>query len=208
MIRTVLYLRFSSDNQREESIEGQRRECMAYAKHTGLDVVDEYVDRAFSAKKDDRPDFQRMIRDSYSHKFDAVLVWKLDRFARSKFDSVKYKTVLKHNNVKVISATEALGEGKESIILTSVIEAMDEYYVLDLKEKVTRGMTENALEGKFNGGPIPFGFKKADDSRLIINEDEAAIVRMIFSTYLNELQSIPKLIRYLNERGITRRGAS
>lgn len=208
MIRTVLYLRFSSDNQREESIEGQRRECMAYAKHTGLDVVDEYVDRAFSAKTDDRPDFQRMIRDSYSHKFDAVLVWKLDRFARSKFDSVKYKTVLKHNNVKVISATEALGEGKESIILTSVIEAMDEYYVLDLKEKVTRGMTENALEGKFNGGPIPFGFKKADDSRLIINEDEAAIVRMIFSTYLNEQQSIPKLIRYLNERGITRRGAS
>lgn len=206
MIRTVLYLRFSSDNQREESIEGQRRECLAYAKHSGLDVIGEYVDRAFSAKTDDRPDFQRMIRDSYSHKFDAILVWKLDRFARSKFDSVKYKTVLKHNNVKVISATEALGDGKESIILTSVIEAMDEYYVLDLKEKVTRGMTENALEGKFNGGRIPLGFKKNDDLTLAINEDEASLVRLIFNLYLNETQSIPKLLNYLNEKGMYHRG--
>ncbi len=206
MIRTVLYLRFSSDNQREESIEGQRRECLAYAKHSGLDVIGEYVDRAFSAKTDDRPDFQRMIRDSYSHKFDAILVWKLDRFARSKFDSVKYKTVLKHNNVKVISATEALGDGKESIILTSVIEAMDEYYVLDLKEKVTRGMTENALEGKFNGGRIPLGFKKNDDSTLVINEDEASLVRLIFNLYLNEVQSVPKLLNYLNEKGMYHRG--
>lgn len=206
MIRTVLYLRFSSDNQREESIEGQRRECLAYAKRSGLDVVGEYIDRAFSAKTDERPDFQRMIRDSYSHKFDAILVWKLDRFARSKFDSVKYKTILKHNNVKVISATEALGDGKESIILTSVIEAMDEYYVLDLKEKVTRGMTENALEGKFNGGIIPFGFKKNEDSTLAINEDEASLVRLIFNLYLNETQSIPKLLAYLNEKGMYRRG--
>ena len=80
----VIYARYSSDNQREESIEGQVRECMAFAEKNGITILGHYIDRAFSAKTDNRPDFQKMIRDSGKRLFDVVLVWKLDRFARNR----------------------------------------------------------------------------------------------------------------------------
>ena len=77
----VIYARYSSDNQREESIEGQIRECTAYAEKNGITIVKHYIDRAISAKTDNRPEFQQMIKDSDKKLFDIVLVWKLDRFA-------------------------------------------------------------------------------------------------------------------------------
>lgn len=103
-MNAVIYARFSSDRQREESIEGQVRECRAYAEKNGLTVIDTYIDRAKSASKDTdkREDFLRMIRDSSRHMFETVLVWKLDRFARSRFDSAHYKNILKKNGVKVV----------------------------------------------------------------------------------------------------------
>ena len=91
----VIYARYSSDNQREESIEGQIRECTAYAEKNGMTVVRHYIDRAISAKTDNRPQFQQMIKDSERKLFDIVLVWKLDRFARNRYDSARYKTQLK-----------------------------------------------------------------------------------------------------------------
>ncbi len=90
----VIYARYSSDNQREESIEGQIRECTAYAEKNGITVVKHYIDRALSAKTDNRPDFQQMIKDSEKRLFDIVLVWKLDRFARNRYDSAHYVTIL------------------------------------------------------------------------------------------------------------------
>ena len=84
----VIYARYSSDSQREASIEGQLRDCKDYAEKNGITVVGTYIDRAYSAKTDDRPDFQRMIKDSAKKIFDVVLVWKLDRFARNRFDAV------------------------------------------------------------------------------------------------------------------------
>ena len=154
-MRGVIYARYSSDAQREESIEGQLRENTAYAKKNGIEIVGTYIDRAVSAKTDNRPEFQRMIKDSAKKGFDVVVVWKLDRFARNRFDSARYKAALKKNNVRVISATEAISEGAEGIILESVLEGMAEYYSAELAEKVTRGMTENALKCKFNGGTLP-----------------------------------------------------
>ena len=100
----VIYARYSSDNQREESIEGQIRECTAYAEKNGITVVKHYIDRAISAKTDNRPQFQQMIKDSDKKLFDIVLVWKLDRFARNRYDSARYKTQLKKNDVKLINA--------------------------------------------------------------------------------------------------------
>ena len=100
----VIYARYSSDNQREESIEGQIRECTAYAEKNGITVVKHYIDRAISAKTDNRPQFQQMIKDSERKLFDIVLVWKLDRFARNRYDSARYKTQLKKNGVKLMSA--------------------------------------------------------------------------------------------------------
>lgn len=121
-MKAVIYARYSSDNQTEASIEGQLRECMEFAERTGIDVIENYIDRAFSAKSDHRPEFQRMIKDSYKHAFDCVIVWKLDRFSRNRYDSAHYKTLLRKNGVKVISAMESISEGSEGILLESVLE--------------------------------------------------------------------------------------
>ena len=103
-MKAVIYARYSSDNQREESIEGQLRECMEFAEKSGITVIGNYIDRALSAKTDNRPEFQKMIKDSYRKVFDSVIVWKVDRFARNRYDSAYYKNILKKNGVKVISA--------------------------------------------------------------------------------------------------------
>ena len=121
-IKAVIYARYSSDNQREESIEGQLRECTAFAEKNDITILRHYIDRAYSAKTDNRPEFQHMIKDSSKHLFDMVIVWKLDQFSRNRYDSARYKTLLKRNGVKVVSATEVISEGAEGIILESVLE--------------------------------------------------------------------------------------
>ena len=120
----VIYARYSSDNQREESIDGQLRECRAFAEKNDITLLEPYIDRALSAKTDNRPNFQKMIKDSASKKFDVVIVWKLDRFARNRYDSAHYKSVLRKNGVRVMSATESISEGAEGILLESMLEGM------------------------------------------------------------------------------------
>ena len=121
-MKAIIYARYSSDNQREESIEGQIRECMEFAERNGITVFGTYIDRALSAKTDNRPEFQRMIKDSYRKLFDTVLVWKLDRFARNRYDSAYYKNILKKNGVKVISVKENISDGPEGVLLESMLE--------------------------------------------------------------------------------------
>src|SRR5574344_829604 len=157
-MRAVIYARYSSDNQTEASIEGQLRECMEYATYNDIQVIGNYIDRAYSAKTDNRPEFQRMIKDSYKHAFDCIIVWKLDRFSRNRYDSAHYKALLRKNGVKVVSAKETIAEGSEGILLESVLEGMAEFYSAELAEKVTRGMKENALKAKANGVRAPFGY--------------------------------------------------
>ena len=157
-MKAVIYARYSSDSQREESVEGQIRECTEYAKHNGITIVGTYIDRALSAKTDNRPEFQRMIKDSARNNFDVVIVWKLDRFSRDRYDSAHYKRILKKNGVKIISAKENISDGPEGIILESMLEGMAEYYSAELSEKIHRGQKENALKGKNNGGGIPLGY--------------------------------------------------
>ena len=197
----VIYARYSSDNQREESIEGQIRECTAYAEKNGITIVKHYIDRAISAKTDNRPEFQQMIKDSDKKLFDIVLVWKLDRFARNRYDSARYKTQLKKNGVKLMSATEIISEGPEGIILESVLEGYAEYYSADLSEKVIRGMTENALKGKFSGGAIPFGYVINADRRFEIDPLTAPFVAETFQRY-NDGQTMREIRDWLNEKGI------
>lgn len=116
-MKAVIYARYSSDSQREESIDGQIRECTEYAERNGITILGSYVDRALSARTDDRPDFQRMIADSEKRLFDVVLVWKLDRFSRNRYDSAHYKHILKKNGVRVMSVKENISDGPEGIIL-------------------------------------------------------------------------------------------
>ena len=120
----VIYARYSSDNQKEESIDGQLRECKAYAEKNGIQIVENYIDRALSAKTDNRPRFQQMIKDSASKHFEVILVWKLDRFARNRYDSAHYKNMLRKNGVKVVSITETISQGAEGILLESLLEGM------------------------------------------------------------------------------------
>ena len=122
----VIYARYSSENQREESIDGQLRECTAFAQHNDIQIVGEYIDRAFSAKTDNRPSFQKMIKDSAKGEFDVIIVWKLDRFSRDRYDSANYKHILKKNGVKVVSAKENISEGPEGIILESMLEGFEQ----------------------------------------------------------------------------------
>ena len=146
-LRVTIYARYSSDDQREESIEGQLRECKEYAERQNMVVISTYVDRAVSARTDNRLEFQKMINDSAQKQFDVVLVWKLDRFARNRTDSAMYRAILKRNGVNVVSAKENISEGSEGIILESLLEGISEYYSAELSVKVRRGQTENALKG-------------------------------------------------------------
>ena len=124
-MKAVIYARYSSDNQREESIEGQIRECTEYAKYNDIEVVGHYIDRAYSAKTDKRPDFQRMIKDSAKKNFQLVIVWKLDRFARNRYDSAIYKAALKKNGVRVISVTEHITDDATGGLMESIFEGFE-----------------------------------------------------------------------------------
>ena len=200
-MKAVIYARYSSDNQREESIEGQLRECKEYADRNDMVIVKSYIDRALSAKTDNRPEFQHMVKDSASGNFDVVLVWKLDRFARNRYDSAHYKAILRKNGVRVISAKEAISEGPEGIILESMLEGYAEYYSAELSQKVTRGMTENALKARYNGGTLPFGYMIDKDKHYILNPATAPIVEEIFTRYADG-ETIVEIIDSLNGRGI------
>ena len=197
----VIYARYSSDNQREESIEGQIRECTAYAEKNGITIVKHYIDRAISAKTDNRPQFQQMVKDSDKKLFDIVLVWKLDRFARNRYDSARYKTQLKKNGVKLMSATEIISEGPEGIILESVLEGYAEYYSADLAEKVVRGQTENILKGRCNGGRGTFGYTLDSERKFHIDPLTSPFVLESFKKYRDGL-TMKEIRDWLNENGI------
>ncbi len=200
-MKAVIYARYSSDNQREESIEGQLRDCMQYAEYNDIQIVGSYIDRALSAKTDNRPNFQKMIKDSAKRLFDVIIVWKLDRFARNRYDSAYYKNILKKNGVRVVSAKESISEGAEGIILESVLEGYAEYYSVELAEKVTRGMTDNALKAMSNGGITPLGYNLDDEQHLQIDESKAPFVREIFQRFADG-EMIKTIIADMNARGV------
>lgn len=196
----VIYARYSTDNQREESIEGQLRECKAFAEKNGIQIIDTYIDRAMSAKTDNRPDFQKMIKDSAKQQFETVIVWKLDRFARNRYDSAHYKSILKRNNVRVLSATEAISQGAEGIILESVLEGMAEYYSAELAEKVIRGQTENALSCRFNGGTVPVGYNIVNQ-HFVVNNEVAPLVLSAYEMY-DDGKTMQEIADDLNVKGL------
>lgn len=203
-MKAVIYARYSSDNQREENIEGQIRECTEYAVRNDITILSSYIDRALSARTADRPEFQRMIADSEKGLFDVMLVWKLDRFSRDRYDSAHYKHILKKNGVRVISARENISEGPEGIILESMLEGYAEYYSAELSEKIQRGQKENALKCRSNGGNVPLGYKIGSDGVLEIDPATAPLVEEIFTRYESG-ETIKAIANSLNERGLRTR---
>ena len=157
-IKAVIYARYSSSGQREESIEGQIKDCTAFAERNGYTIIGTYVDRALTGRNDKRPEFQKMIRDSKRQQFNLVIVWKLDRFSRNRYYSAKNKYKLRQNGVRVVSANENIAEGSAGILTEAMLEGMAEWYSENLKENVLRGLTVNAGKCKWNGGTLPIGY--------------------------------------------------
>lgn len=199
-MKVVFYGRYSSAMQTEQSIEGQLHACERYAEANGMQIVGHYIDRAQSGTNDNRPEFQRMIADSSSGKFSGVLVYKLDRFARNRYDSAIYKKKLRENGVRVISSTEAITDTPEGIIMEGLLEAMDEYYSAELGRKMKRGKQESFRKGKFIGRRPPFGYK-VENHRMVPDEVTAPIAQEIFRRYADgEKQN--QILTDLNRRGI------
>ena len=148
-----------------------------------------------------------MIKDSAKELFEIVLVWKLDRFSRDRYDSAHYKHILKKNGVKVVSAKEHISEGPEGIILEAMLEGYAEFYSAELSEKIHRGQKENALKGKNNGGGVPLGYlldKKAQ--KLVIDPVTAPLVVEIFEKYADG-KSVRSIVEDFNVRGLrTKKG--
>lgn len=200
IIRACAYIRYSSDNQRDESLEAQIRAIKEFGKSNGYEIVKVYQDKAKSATTDKRPEFQQMIKDSGNDVFDAVIVHKLDRFSRNKYDSAQYKRKLKQNGVKLISVTENLDGSPESIILESVIEGMAEYYSKNLAREVMKGMKETAYQAKHTGGLPPLGYDVNSGKKYVINDREAESVRLIYEMYVTGYTQ-SQMVDELNARG-------
>lgn len=197
----VIYARYSSHSQTEQSIEGQLAACYEYAKANGHIAIAEYIDRAQSGTTDSRTEFQRMIADSDKQTFDAVLVYQLDRFARNRYDSAINKAKLKKNGVRVISARENISEDASGILIEGVLESMAEYYSAELSQKIRRGMGINAEKFLSNGSNPGLGYYVDEERCFHVDPKTAPIVQQIFEMYASG-KTVADIVKHLNEKKI------
>ena len=200
-MNTVIYARYSSHSQTEQSIEGQLQTCYEYAKNNGHIVIGEYIDRAQSGTTDSRAAFQHMIADSDKHTFEAVLVYQLDRFARNRYDSAINKAKLKKNGVRVISARENISNDASGILVEGVLESMAEYYSAELAQKIRRGMDINAEKCLSNGSNPGLGYYVDKERRFHVDPETAPVVREIFEMYASG-KTVAEITKYLNAKQI------
>ena len=201
VLHAVIYTRYSSDNQRSESIDAQIRLIRKWAQEHNIVIDKIYADEAQSAKRDDRQQFQQMIADSKKQKgWQLGLVHKLDRFARNRMDSAAYRVELRKNKKYLISTTEQFDDTPESCMLEGIIESMAEFYSKNLARETMKGLTENALKAKHCGGTPPLGYDLDENKNYKINEFEAQAVKLIFSLFLDG-NSYKTIIYALNEQG-------
>jgi len=198
-MKAAIYARYSSDLQREESIEAQLLECRKFAAKHGMVVVKEYVDEAVSGQTDNREAFQQMIEDAQKKMFDVIIVHKVDRFARNRYDAAVYKALLEKDGVKVIYAAQPIDDTPEGLLLEGILESFAEYYSRNLATEVLKGLKQNALKAQFNGGFAPLGYDIIN-KQYVINEKEAQIVREIFNLYLQGY-GYKKIAEILNSKG-------
>lgn len=200
------YIRVSTDDQVEYSPDAQLVEIRKYAEKNQFIVPDSlvFIDEGISGKKTAKRDaFNQMIgmAKQKPRPFDAILLWKFSRFARNREDSVVYKSMLrKQLGIEVISASEPVGDDKMSILIEALIEAMDEYYSINLAEEVKRGMTEKARRGGLQSTPS-FGYT-VEENKLLPVPEEAELIRSIFSRFIAG-EGLYPIARWLNDMGVT-----
>lgn len=201
-ILAVVYARYSSHSQTDQSIEGQLAAAQAYAAQKGYTIIREYCDRAVSGRTDNRDEFQRMLADTDKRQFDVIITWKIDRIGRNREDIAFNKHRCKKNGVKIEYVAENLPDSAESIILEGVLEAMAEYYSVQLSTNVKRGIRESAKKGMFHGGTIPLGYKiNRDTKKYEVDPVTAPIVQTIFDKYARGNTEV-EIITWLNEKGV------
>ena len=196
----VLYCRYSSNRQRDVSIDQQIEECTEYAEAHGIEIVKIYADRALTGTNDRRPQFQKLISEADGMDYQYVIVYALDRFARDRYDSAVYKRQLKLSGKRVLSATEPISDDPTGVLMEAMLEGWNEYYSKELSRKIRRGMVFNAERCMANGKQ-PYGYMRAADGSVAIKEDEAAIVREIFGRVANG-EVFADILRSLNDRGL------
>ena len=204
MKTAVIYARYSSERQTEQSIEGQVRECEEFAARNDIVIVKHYIDRATTGTNDNRNSFQQMLKDSAKRAWEIVLVYKLDRFSRNKYEMAIHKKTLRDNGVRVLSAKENIPDTPEGIILESLLEGMAEYYSAELSQKVRRGMRESRMKGNFSGGYVLFGFR-VENKKVVIHPEEGKIVSRIFHEY-DAGKPVKTIVQELSEEGVLNRG--
>lgn len=205
MEEAVIYARYSSNAQRDVSIDQQLRVCLDFAERQGIKVVGIYEDRALTGTSDKRPGFQRMIADAEKSSWSYVIVYALDRFARDRYDSAIYKRKLRDAGVRVLSAMENLTEDPTGVLLESLLEGMAEYYSRELAQKVSRGMEDNARRCLVNG-QLPPGYDRGPDGKYAIYEPEAAVILELFQRVLAR-EPLSGILADFEARGLrTRKG--
>ena len=212
MENAVVYARYSSQGQNEQSIDGQLRVCKEFAENKGLNVAKVYIDKAKSAwtESEKRVEFQKMLNEAESGGFKYIIVYKFDRFSRSRIDSMMYKAQLrKKHGIRVISATEPVSDDEGGEIYEMFLEWNDEKYSQRLSKRVRDGLDTSVANGTFCGGYLNYGYKieleptgKAGKfiKRVAINEDEAQIVRYVFEQYDKGVEK-KDIAKALNEQG-------
>ena len=203
MKTAVIYARYSSDSQTEQSIEGQLRECQKYAKANDILILDTYIDRAMTGTNDNRLDFQRMLKDSGKRQWDYIIVYKLDRFSRNKYESVIHKKTLRDNGVKLLSAMEQIPDTPEGTLMEALLEGFNQYYSEELTQKVNRGLRESWLKGNATGGFPVYGYDIVN-KKYVINEYEATIVVEAFTKYAQGYKA-RAIAKDMQERGVRRK---
>ncbi len=201
----VIYARYSSHSQREESIEQQVDECMAFAKANNLNVQEVYSDKAISGKTDRRTSFQRLLRDAEKRKFQVVIAYKSNRIARNMLNALQYEAKLDSYGIKTLYAKEEFGDTAAGRFALRTMMNVNQFYSENMAEDIARGMRDNAVEGKSNGH-IPFGYVRGEDGKYAIDQAEAEVVKEIFDKVLSGV-SFAEIAGDLNARGIkTKRG--
>ena len=204
MNNAVIYARYSSDKQSEESIEAQIRACKEYAATKGYTIIDIYADEAISgkgAKTTQRAKYQKMLRDCQKGTFDTILIHKYDRIARSLSEHVNLSAKLQEMGIELIATAQNFGNNNEAKIMRTLMWSLSEYYIDNLAGEVRKGMKETALKGLHTGGYAPFGYDVVNQ-HYVINELEAEYVRRIFTAAL-QCRGFNDIIKELAERGIT-----
>ena len=204
-MNAVIYARYSpGPRQTDQSIEGQVRDCEEYAKANGINIVDIYADRHISGSDfENRAAFNRMIRDAEKKQFEAIIVWKIDRFGRDREEILLNKIKVKRQGVRLLYAKEIIPDGPEGIILESLMEGLAEYYVADLKQKVKRGQRESALKGFAVSGQAPYGYE-IKERKYQVKDSKAWVVRYVFEQY-DAGCTATEILKHLEEKGVKNR---